>query len=92
MIEEEIDFNNNDILQSKVSILEGKVADIETLLGVDGANFVKSIISGAYPETISVVAGDKFYMEGKTGEKFHIDFQTILDAVNGQRFRGTYEN
>jgi hypothetical protein len=88
-IVDEVDNTNLDVIFADMSILSGKVTQLESLLGSDGINFIKAAISSEYVEKTSLDADDTFYIYTNSGERRHVTFGNLLDESR-EVFVGTF--
>ena len=88
-INDETDNTNLDIVFVNISDLQGRTLTIETLLGVDGENFVKSALASEYQPTSTPEGADQLYIEKENGDKRRVSFADLAAGAR-DNFIGTF--
>lgn len=91
VINDEVDNTNLDVIFANISDLQGRVLTIETLLGVDGTNFVKSNFNAEYFQQSQPSAKDTVVIfEEETSENKRVTLADLLESGR-TTFIGTFE-
>lgn len=89
-INDEVDNTNLDVVFKNLSTLNGKVLDIETLLGTDGENFVKSDLLAEYLATSTPEGDDQLYIQKANGDLRRTSFADLAAGAR-DNFIGTFD-